>query len=229
VCVAGDQGRLQQIVTNLMTNAIQFTPLGGSISVMLATDGDDAVLSVEDTGAGIEPTFLPFVFDQFRQGEGGLSRKHGGLGLGLAVVQQLVDLHAGSVTVASPGVSQGTTFAVRLPRETILAVDPTKAPLLLRDLRVLVVSKDGADGSGLKGILESSGARVDIATSASESAPPGGFEADLIVTEDTDNGVLTFGFPGLPTRQALPPLPRSARPGDLVRRVARVMAKTKTP
>jgi signal transduction histidine kinase len=228
VHVAGDQARLQQIVTNLLTNAIQFTPVGGRISVTLSAESDDAVLSVQDTGAGIDPAFLPFVFDQFRQGEGGLSRKHGGLGLGLAVVQQLVDLHGGSVTVASPGISQGTTFTVRLPRETILAADPSTTPLLLRDLQVLVVSNDGADASGLQGILESSGARVNVATSASESATPGGFEADLILTEDNDNGVLTFGFPGSPLRQVLPPLPRSARPGDLVRRVARLMAKTKT-
>jgi two-component system, sensor histidine kinase len=229
VCVAGDQGRLQQIVTNLMTNAIQFTPVGGSISVMLATDGDDAVLSVKDTGAGIEPTFLPFVFDQFRQGEGGLSRKHGGLGLGLAVVQQLVDLHAGSVTVTSPGLNQGTTFTVRLPRETTLTVDPIQTPLILRDVNVLLVTKDEVDASALKGSLESSGARVAVATSASESvAMPKDFKADLVVTDDGESGVLTFGAPAPRTSETLPTLPKSARPGDVVRRIARLMAESET-
>jgi two-component system, sensor histidine kinase len=226
VYVAGDQARLQQIVTNLLTNAVQFTPVGGWISVTLSTEGDDAVLSVKDTGAGIEPTFLPFVFDQFRQGEGGLSRKHGGLGLGLAVVQQLVDLHGGSVAVTSPGLNQGTTFTVRLPRETTLSLDPAENPLILHDVNVLLVMKDVADPSGLKGVLESSGARVLAATSASESvSAPKGFEADLIVTEDSDAGVLRFGVPASRTREPLPALPKS---GDIVRRMARLMAKSET-
>ena len=91
------------------------SPGNGRISVTLAADGDAAVLSVQDTGAGIEAAFLPHVFDQFRQGEGGLSRKHGGLGLGLAVVKQLIELHDGTVDVGSPGAAHGTTFTVRLP------------------------------------------------------------------------------------------------------------------
>jgi glutamine synthetase type III len=187
------------------------------------------VLSVKDTGAGIEPTFLPFVFDQFRQGEGGLSRKHGGLGLGLAVVQQLVDLHAGSVTVTSPGLNQGTTFTVRVPRETTLIVDSIQTPLILRDVNVLLVTKDEVDASALKGSLESSGARVAVATSASESvAMPKDFKADLVVTDDGESGVLTFGAPAPRTSETLPTLPKSARPGDVVRRIARLMAKSET-
>ena len=117
--VAGDQARLQQVVTNLLTNAVQFTPSGGRISVTLSPDDSYATLSVQDTGAGIDPAFLPHVFEQFRQGDGGLSRKHGGLGLGLAVVKQLVELHGGTVGVASAGRDNGATFTIRLPRETV--------------------------------------------------------------------------------------------------------------
>src|SRR5262249_27817419 len=82
VWVAGDQARLQQIVSNLLTNAVQFTPKGGRITIELAVEGDEAVVRVQDTGTGIDAAFLPYVFDQFRQGEGGLARKHSGLGLG---------------------------------------------------------------------------------------------------------------------------------------------------
>src|SRR5207244_2343959 len=93
VFVFGDHGRLQQVVTNLLTNAVQFTPVKGEIDVSVEARGSDAELRVQDTGAGIDPAILPYVFDPFRQGEGGLSRQHGGLGLGLAVVRQLIELH----------------------------------------------------------------------------------------------------------------------------------------
>jgi histidine kinase/DNA gyrase B/HSP90-like ATPase len=103
-------------------------------------------LTVQDTGAGIEPAFLPYVFDQFRHGEGGLSRKHGGLGLGLSVVKQLVDLHDGNVTVASEGAGHGTTFTVRLPREEALVRESRGGhPLLLQGVSIRVVTTRGAD------------------------------------------------------------------------------------
>jgi signal transduction histidine kinase len=159
VWVAGDLARLQQIVTNLLTNAVQFTPRKGRITVTLSTRGEEAVLSVEDTGAGIEPAFLPYVFDQFRQGEGGLARTHGGLGLGLTVVKQLVDLHGGMVTVDSRGTGHGATFTVSLPVERALPEDRGFGnPVLLQDVNVRVVAVDGVEASALRSALEASGA-----------------------------------------------------------------------
>src|SRR5262249_18266137 len=102
VWVAGDRARLHQVLVNLLTNAVQFTPEGGRIQVSLAVeDQRRAVIEVQDSGAGIDPEFLPFVFEPFRQGAGRPSRGHGGLGLGLSVVRQLVELHDGSVAVSS--------------------------------------------------------------------------------------------------------------------------------
>jgi len=113
--VAGEGARLQQIVRNLLSNAIKFTPPGGRVRVRLDRQGDAARLVVSDTGIGIAPAFLPHVFDRFRQADSSMTRAHGGLGLGLAVVRALVELHRGSVTAESPGDGAGATFTVRLP------------------------------------------------------------------------------------------------------------------
>jgi PAS domain S-box-containing protein len=95
--IVGDAGRLQQVIWNLLTNAVKFTPTGGTIELLLARDGQDALVTVRDTGQGISPAFLPYVFDRFRQADGSTNRAHGGLGLGLAIVRHLVELHGGSV------------------------------------------------------------------------------------------------------------------------------------
>jgi PAS domain S-box-containing protein len=108
----GDPHRLQQVVWNLLSNAVKFTPEGGRVEVRLRREGERAVLEVEDTGQGIEPDFLPHVFERFRKAEGG---SHGGLGLGLAIVRYLVELHGGRVEARSEGVGRGATFTVRLP------------------------------------------------------------------------------------------------------------------
>jgi signal transduction histidine kinase len=113
--VTGDPDRLQQIVWNLLSNAIKFTPRGGTVELRLARIDPQVEITVSDTGAGIDPAFLPFVFDRFRQGDATFSREHGGLGLGLAIAKQLAELHGGTVTAASAGPGQGATFAVRLP------------------------------------------------------------------------------------------------------------------
>jgi signal transduction histidine kinase len=113
--VAGDVVRLQQVVHNLLSNAVKFTPPGGRVRVHVDQDGSQARLSVSDTGVGIAPTFLPYVFDRFRQADSSMTRTHGGLGLGLAVVRALVELHGGSVIAESPGDGAGATFTVRLP------------------------------------------------------------------------------------------------------------------
>ena len=116
--VLGDGRRLQQVVTNLLTNAIKFTEAGGRIEVCLERAGESARLRVTDTGQGIDPAVLPFVFDRFRQGDTDTQRRHGGLGLGLSIVRHLVELHGGTVTAESPGRGRGATFTVTLPLPT---------------------------------------------------------------------------------------------------------------
>jgi signal transduction histidine kinase len=113
--IAGDPERLQQVVFNLLSNAVKFTPDGGTVRVSLARLGDEVEIAVSDTGAGISPDFLPHVFERFRQQHAGTSRRHGGLGLGLAIVRNLVELHGGTVTADSDGEGRGAMFKVRLP------------------------------------------------------------------------------------------------------------------
>jgi signal transduction histidine kinase len=114
-CVQGDPERLQQIVWNLASNAVKFTPSGGRIDVSLVHQNGHVELTVADTGSGIRPEFLPHVFEHFRQGDASPTRRHGGLGLGLAIVRSLVELHGGGVTAHSEGENRGATFTVRLP------------------------------------------------------------------------------------------------------------------
>jgi PAS domain S-box-containing protein len=115
VPVPGDPGRLQQVIWNLLSNAIKFTPDGGSVQVDLARAGDDVIMTVSDTGEGIEPEFLPYVFERFRQADASTTRAHSGLGLGLAIVKNLVGLHGGTVRAASAGEGRGSSFTVELP------------------------------------------------------------------------------------------------------------------
>ena len=116
VIVHADPNRLQQVSANLLSNALKFTGSGGRVRVVVAERGDRTELAVEDTGAGIEPEFLPYVFDRFRQADASLNRAHGGLGLGLWVVKQVVDAHGGTVSVESSGAGKGTTIRVQIPR-----------------------------------------------------------------------------------------------------------------
>ena len=113
--VSGDPDRLQQIIWNLLANAVKFTPDGGAVTVRLARAGAHAEITVADNGAGIAPDFLPHVFERFRQGDATTTRQHGGLGLGLAIVRHLAELHGGTVTAESAGEGQGATFRLRLP------------------------------------------------------------------------------------------------------------------
>ena len=115
VMVAGDPGRLQQVVWNLLSNAVKFTPRGGRIEVGVTRDATNAEIRVSDSGAGIGPEFLPCVFDRFRQADASPTRRHGGLGLGLSIVKQLVELHGGTIRVTSEGEGKGATFVVSLP------------------------------------------------------------------------------------------------------------------
>jgi signal transduction histidine kinase len=223
VYVAGDVGRLQQVVTNLLTNAIQFTPSAGKIDVSVTVEGDEAVLRVQDTGAGIDPAVQQHIFDPFRQGEGGLSRQHGGLGLGLAVVRQLVELHGGNASVKSEGVGRGSTFVVRLPRETVSgqeAKDRVGQPLL-NDVNVQFVPGVAvSDWSGLAATLESSGANVLSAVDTDAPVP-----AAAVIVASEQAGRLTFRLGTTPERAM--PVPSDLPPGDIVRRIARFVAESK--
>src|SRR5581483_3779263 len=169
--VRGDFARLQQVVCNLLSNAIKFTPAGGQIEVALLRRDDAAEISVTDSGQGIKAEFLPLVFDRFRQEDGSISRRHGGLGLGLAIVRHLVELHAGSVDAQSAGEGQGARFVVRLPvREASLLPRPSEAapgaivtPAMLMGVRLLVVDDDPGARELISGMLEGFGAHVRVA------------------------------------------------------------------
>ena len=138
VPIVGDPQRLQQVLWNLLTNAVKFTNEGGRITIDAAVAGDDMVLSITDTGVGIAPAFLPQVFERFRQADGSTTRSHGGLGLGLAIVKRLAELHGGSVSASSGGLGAGATFTVRLPI--------TEQPLFARTLKPAATDLAPADG-----------------------------------------------------------------------------------
>src|SRR5215470_13207004 len=113
--VLGDASRVQQIFWNLLSNAVKFTNKGGRIEARLVRIGDRIEVSISDTGIGIDPQFLPHVFDRFRQADSTSTRRYGGLGLGLAIVRHLAEVHGGSVTASSPGIGMGATFKVHFP------------------------------------------------------------------------------------------------------------------
>ena len=119
--VLGDADRLQQIIWNLLSNAVKFTPEGGRVELRMENDAEHVCITVSDNGAGIEPEFLPYVFDRFRQADTSVARRFGGLGLGLSLVKQLTELHGGTINAASDGAGHGATFTVTLPR---LATEP---------------------------------------------------------------------------------------------------------
>jgi CheY-like chemotaxis protein/anti-sigma regulatory factor (Ser/Thr protein kinase) len=144
VAVEGDEARLEQVVSNLLTNSSKFTPAGGTITVELEASEREAVLRVLDTGAGISAEFLPRAFDLFAQEDRSLARSEGGLGIGLTLTRTLVELHGGSIAAESEGLGHGSTFTVRLPRAvpleaTLASAEPTPADLRTTPLRVLVV------------------------------------------------------------------------------------------
>jgi PAS domain S-box-containing protein len=168
--VNGDDTRLQQVIANVLGNAIKFTPEGGRVDVRLERIGDEARLTMRDTGRGIPPALLPHVFEPFRQGDDVSSRRTRGLGLGLAIVRELVHRHGGSVVVDSAGEGLGTTVTVTIPALPAGAgVEREGNDTRLDGVRILVVDDDHDVREGLRAVLEDRGALVLVATSAGEA------------------------------------------------------------
>jgi PAS domain S-box-containing protein len=200
----GDPNRLQQVLWNLLTNAVKFTPQGGRIQVVLERVSSHVEITVMDSGIGIKPEFLPYVFDRFRQADASTTRRFGGLGLGLSIVRNLVEMHGGTVSVRSAGENQGTTFTIVLP---LLAIDteparrrraPTADDMnleqielpMLDDSTILIVDDEADTRLLVQRILEDRGARVLTAGSAAEALT-------LIAREQVDLMVSDIGMPGI--------------------------------
>ena len=179
--VGADPVRLQQVLWNLLSNALKFTPAGGHVEMRLFPRDSEIVVEVCDTGAGIRPEFLPYAFDRFAQQEGGTMRHHGGMGIGLSIVKQLVELHGGTVSVFSEGDGRGSTFTIAIPVQTMRpersrasGMQSPRADLSPRDvpsiagLRLLVVDDEPDSRRTVAAILEHYGAIVTAASSAAE-------------------------------------------------------------
>ena len=201
--ISGDADRLQQIIWNLLSNAIKFTPAGGTIHVRLRRVDSEAEISITDSGIGIDPQFLPHVFDRFRQANSATTRTHGGLGLGLSIVRELVDLHAGSAQVHSEGHGKGATFIVRLPivgpkppnlsEKTFAAGISDKVAALHKEasldgLKILVVDDEEDTRDFVRAVLEKCGSEVRTASSAAEAL-------GMIETQRPDFLISDLGMP----------------------------------
>lgn len=193
--VEGDPERLQQVIWNLLSNAVKFTPDGGQVTIALERAEGAAMVTVRDTGEGIPGAFLPYVFDRFRQADASSTRRYGGLGLGLAIVRYLVELHGGSVTASSEGEGQGATFTVRLPLaappEDVAGYDSPNGRIntaigtgVLGGMRVLVLDDDADTREFLRMLLQGEGAAVTAAGSSAEALAVIAAEAPDVVMAD---------------------------------------------
>jgi CheY-like chemotaxis protein/anti-sigma regulatory factor (Ser/Thr protein kinase) len=192
VRVQGDRRRLQQVVWNLLSNAVKFSPSGGTVQVALTGSGRDCVLEVRDQGQGIDPAFLPFLFERFRQQDSSRTRLSGGLGLGLSIVKQIVQLHSGTVIGTSDGPDTGATFRVALPCASEEHADSAAEPVarsggsfeVLRSARILVVDDEPDARELVARILRNRDAEVLLAASAEEALATVLHERpDLIVSD----------------------------------------------
>lgn len=194
--ISGDSERLQQVAWNLLSNAVKFTPAGGKISVAIAQSDSYITLRVQDTGIGINPEFLPHVFDGFRQADSSTTRAYGGLGLGLTIVRHLVELHRGKVEALSEGEGQGTTLIVQLPslpnppqdeivQTACYSEDKLSNQLWALDgMQVLVVDDDPDTGDLMQAMLTDYGVQVRVVTSVSEAiALMDQFKFDVLVSD----------------------------------------------
>ena len=201
--VPGDPDRLQQIVWNLLSNAIKFTPRGGRVQVRLSRVNSHVEITVADTGAGISAEFLPFVFERFRQADATFTREHGGLGLGLSIAKQLIELHGGTIAAASGGPGAGATFTVSLPLMIVHSaehasqpqstpspvLEPVKAAPRLDGLHVLAVDDERDSLALLRAVIESAGGRVTTAASAAEAL-------ELVAVDPPNVLICDIGMPG---------------------------------
>jgi PAS domain S-box-containing protein len=201
--VTGDPNRLQQVLWNLLSNAIKFTSKGGRVQILLERVDSHVEVSIIDTGEGISPEFLPYIFDRFQQADASTTRRHGGLGLGLAIVKQLVELHGGSVRVKSPGTGKGASFIVSLPVTVLHPLQepwerghpqskPRDLPLApaisLNNVSVLVIDDELDARNLLKLLLESAGAVVYLAPSAEQGM-------EHLLTKSVDVLICDIGMP----------------------------------
>jgi signal transduction histidine kinase/ActR/RegA family two-component response regulator len=206
VSVKGDPSRLRQILWNLLSNAIKFTPKDGKIQLLLERVDSHLEINVTDTGEGIKPEFLPFVFDRFRQADSSSTRRHGGLGLGLSIVKHLVELHGGSVYGKSDGEGKGTTFTIvlpltvirseedpdesrRHPRSTPAVTSPSEPSVQISGVRVLVVDDEPDARELVKRVLEKSNAKVTAAATADQAI-------QLLTENRYDVLISDIGMPG---------------------------------
>jgi PAS domain S-box-containing protein len=192
--IYGDPLRMEQVIWNLLNNAVKFTPLGGAVTTRLRSEGREAVLTVEDTGQGIEPAFLPHVFEMFRQADATSSRQHGGMGIGLALVQQLVQLQDGSISLFSEGQGKGAEFTLRLPLSNqgrdIIKASIEIQPGALDHMRILVVDDSLDTVDMLRRLFEMDGAEVNTAR--------GGAEALEILSREKFDVILSdISMPGM--------------------------------
>ncbi|MBR8840843.1 MAG: PAS domain-containing protein [Stigonema ocellatum SAG 48.90 = DSM 106950] len=225
--VSGDSVRLQQIIWNLLSNAIKFTPNGGQVEIRLERIGDQAQITVTDTGKGISPDFLPYIFESFRQEDVSVTRTYGGLGLGLAIVRHLVEAHGGKVAADSPGIGLGATFTVNLP---LLNVEPEinqtdnllEGELDLTGIRVLTIDDDPDTRELLMVLLSQYGAEVmTVASSPEFLAALESFRPDVLVSDigmpEVDGYTLLRNVRSLPPERGgqIPAIALTAYAGDL--------------
>jgi CheY-like chemotaxis protein len=225
--VAGDAGRLQQVVWNLLTNAVKFTSTGGRVDIRLERTGSQAQITITDTGKGIPPDFLPYVFEQFRQESSATTRRFGGLGLGLAIVRYLVELHGGTVQADSQGEGMGATFTVKLPlmpHQPITQPDPkpSEFSLNLQGTRILVVDDDDSTREFLAFLLELHGANVTATATAGEALTTlTQFQPDVLLSDigmpDVDGYMLMRQVRALPPKQGgnIPAIALTAYAGEI--------------
>ncbi|MGV0103846.1 ATP-binding protein [Nostoc sp. DSM 114160] len=225
--VLGDPNRLQQVIWNLVSNAIKFTDIGGRVDIHLKQVNSFAEVTVIDTGQGIHPNFLPYVFEYFRQADSATTRKFGGLGLGLAIVRHLVELHGGTVRVESAGEGQGATFTVRLPlmatpSQKNAGSKPPEPSLNLHGIKVLVVDDNADTREFIAFMLEMYGANVTTVTSAFEAlATLTKYRADVLLSDigmpEMDGYMLVRQLRALPYQQGgkIPAIALTAFAGEI--------------
>jgi PAS domain S-box-containing protein len=185
----GDVNRLQQVFWNLLSNGIKFTPAGGTVTILGDVVQNQLMVQVQDSGIGIDPDFLPHMFDYFRQADSSTTRAQGGLGLGLAITRRLVELHGGTIQADSPGLNQGTNFTVTLPMRKVDALCPQAAdddqqPLSLRGVKAIVVDDETDAQALIKLILEDGGAQVQSTDNVHHALEMvDSFRPDVIITD----------------------------------------------